>query len=107
MLVGLHVPTNFQMYRQNSENALLGGGGGQLPPCLPPPPPLATLVFCGSKWFTWDFQEVKGSISHFQHHEIGYASCDDEIMYKCRLLTRFELQTKTNLILNCSQPAYK
>ena len=28
MLVGLHVPTNFQMYRQNSEKALLGGGGG-------------------------------------------------------------------------------
>ena len=27
MLVGLHVPTNFQMYRQNSEKALLGGGG--------------------------------------------------------------------------------
>ena len=37
MLVGLHVPTNFQMYRQNSEKALLGGGGGQFP--LPPPPP--------------------------------------------------------------------
>ena len=37
MLVGLHyfVPTNFQMYRQNSENALLGGNR---------PPPLATLV---------------------------------------------------------------
>ena len=27
MLVGLHVATNFQMYRQNSEKALLGGGG--------------------------------------------------------------------------------
>ena len=38
MLVGLHVPTNFQMYRQNSDKALLGGGGS----C--PPPPLATLV---------------------------------------------------------------
>ena len=35
MLVGSHVPTNFQMYRQKSEKALLGGGG-QLPP--PPPP---------------------------------------------------------------------
>ena len=32
MLVGLHVPTNFQMYRQNFQKALLGGGGGQLPP---------------------------------------------------------------------------
>ena len=32
MLVGSHVPTNFQMYRQKSEKALLGG---QLPP-LPP-----------------------------------------------------------------------
>ena len=42
MLVGLHVLTNFQMYRQNSEKALLGGGGN----CpLPPPPPLATLMF--------------------------------------------------------------
>ena len=41
MLVGSHVPTNFQMYRQKSEKALLGGGGGgQLPPCPPPPPPL-------------------------------------------------------------------
>ena len=28
------------MYRQNSENALLGGGGG----AIAPPPPLATLV---------------------------------------------------------------
>ena len=37
MLVGLHVPTNFQMYRQNSEKALLGGGGGAVAP-LPPPP---------------------------------------------------------------------
>ena len=36
MLVGLHVPTNFQMYRQNSEKALLGGGGAIAP--LPPPP---------------------------------------------------------------------
>ena len=36
MLVGLHVPTNFQMYRQNSEKALLGGN---CPPCPPPPPP--------------------------------------------------------------------
>ena len=41
MLVGLHatakfpnVPTNFQMYRQNSEKAFLGGGGGgSCPPC--------------------------------------------------------------------------
>ena len=38
MLVGSHVPTNFQMYRQKSEKALLGG---QLPPL---PPPLATLM---------------------------------------------------------------
>ena len=33
ILVGLHVPTDFQMYWQNSEKALLGGGGA------PPPPP--------------------------------------------------------------------
>ena len=33
MLVGLHVPTNFQMYRQKSEKALLGGGAiAPLPP---------------------------------------------------------------------------
>ena len=37
MLVGLHVPTNFQMYRQHSEKALWGGGGDNCPP--PPPPP--------------------------------------------------------------------
>ena len=49
MLVGSYVPTNFQMYRQKSEKALLGGGGGgaAAPPCPPPPPPhppLATLM---------------------------------------------------------------
>ena len=45
MLVGLHVPTNFQMYRQKSEKALLGGGGGGWGqfPC----PPLPTLVCTG------------------------------------------------------------
>ena len=31
ILVGLHVPTDFQMYRQNSEKALLGGGGAIAP----------------------------------------------------------------------------
>ena len=36
MLVGLHVPTNFQMYRQNSEKPLLGGGGNCPPPPVPP-----------------------------------------------------------------------
>ena len=39
MLVGFHVPTNFQMYRQNSENALLEGGRGGGANCPPPPPP--------------------------------------------------------------------
>ena len=39
MLVGSHVPTNFQMYRQKSEKALLGGGAA-----APPAPPLATLM---------------------------------------------------------------
>ena len=33
MLVGSHVPTNFQMYRQKSEKALLGGAAA--PPCPP------------------------------------------------------------------------
>ena len=33
MLVGLHVVTNFQMYRQNSEKSIMGG----LPPWPPPP----------------------------------------------------------------------
>ena len=42
MLVGSHVPTNFQMYRQKSEKALWGGSCPPLPP--PPPPPLATLM---------------------------------------------------------------
>ena len=38
MLVGSHVPTNFKMYRQKSEKALLwggGGGGGGLMPGVP------------------------------------------------------------------------
>ena len=35
-----NVPTNFQMYRQKSEKALLGGGGN-CPPGPPPPPPLS------------------------------------------------------------------
>ena len=34
MLIGLHVPTNFQMYRQNSKKAW-----GAIAPCPPPPPP--------------------------------------------------------------------
>ena len=34
ILVGLHVPTDFQMYRQNSEKALWGGGGGAIAFCL-------------------------------------------------------------------------
>ena len=40
MHVGLHVPTTFQMYRQNSEKALWGGGGGGA--IAPPPPGYAT-----------------------------------------------------------------
>ena len=40
----VHVPTNSQMYQQNSEKALLGGGGAIAPPPPPPPPPLTTLV---------------------------------------------------------------
>ena len=50
MLVGLYVATNFQMYRQNSEKALLGGGD-----CPPAPPPPATLMAGNAKeadiWF--------------------------------------------------------
>ena len=40
ILVGSHVPTNFQMYQQKDEKALLGGGA------IAPrsPSPLATLV---------------------------------------------------------------
>ena len=42
MLVGLHVATNFEMYRQNSKKSIMGGGGGiaSLPPPTPPPPRL-------------------------------------------------------------------
>ena len=62
MFVGLHVPTDFQMYRHNSEENIMGRGN-----C----PPLATLVlvmyvllglfqqaFCGFHWhflFKWYF----------------------------------------------------
>ena len=42
MLVGLNVPTNFQIYGQKSEKALFGGAIAPLPP--PPPPRLATLM---------------------------------------------------------------
>ena len=52
MLVGLHVPTNVQMYRNISKctdktpKKHYGGGGGELPP---PPPPLATLMGVGNR----------------------------------------------------------
>ena len=36
MLAGSHVPTNFQMYQQNSEKSLLGAVAA---PAHPPPPP--------------------------------------------------------------------
>ena len=51
MFVGLHVATNFEMYRQNSEKALLGGGGGGN--CPPAPPGYANGWQCqGSRlWF--------------------------------------------------------
>ena len=59
MLVGLHVPTNFQMYRQNSEKSTIGGGGGQLPP-PPPAPPLATLMIIIhlGVWYTLIFVHI-------------------------------------------------
>ena len=40
-LVSLHVRTNFQLYRQNSEKSLYGGGGGATAPC---PARLATAL---------------------------------------------------------------
>ena len=49
MLVGLHGATNFEMYRQNSEKALLGEGGGNCPPAPPPSPPPATLMAGNAK----------------------------------------------------------
>ena len=39
MLVGLHVATNFEMYRQNSEKASFFGGWGGIAPLPSPPPP--------------------------------------------------------------------
>ena len=67
MLVGLHVATNFEMYRQNSEKALLGGG--ELPPCPPPPPP-ATLMAGNDKeadiWFGRESaREARGKFKDF------------------------------------------
>ena len=60
MLVGLHVPTNFQMYRQNSEKALWGGG---FPPA-PLPLYLATLMAGNAKeadiWFGESAREARG-----------------------------------------------
>ena len=53
MLVGLNVPTNFQMYRQNSDTALWGEGA--IAPL--PRPPLATLMMIAvqgwGKPFEW------------------------------------------------------
>ena len=52
MLVGLHVPTNFQMYRQKSEKALLGGGGNF--PLPPPPSGYANAEECTIFWvYIW------------------------------------------------------
>ena len=46
MLVGLHVATNFEMYRQNSEKALLAPS-----PLSPPPPGYANGWQCqGSRY---------------------------------------------------------
>ena len=45
--VYMYIATNFEMYRQNSEKALLGGGG--ISPCHPPPPPPATLMAGNTK----------------------------------------------------------
>ena len=60
MYVHVHVATNFQMYRQNSEKASLVGGGGILPPCPP-----ATLMAGNAKeadiWFGRDSaREARG-----------------------------------------------
>ena len=32
MLVGLHVPTNFQIIPKKVRKGIMGGGGGQVPP---------------------------------------------------------------------------
>ena len=60
MLVGLHVPTNFQMYRQNSEKALLGA-------VAPPPPPLATLVRYTLVLATITWDEKLSRLRHGKH----------------------------------------
>ena len=62
MLVGSHVPTNFQMYRQKSEKALLGGGGS-CPPC-PPSGYAYTLIFEAATevWQWMPLQHVDGAV---------------------------------------------
>ena len=69
ILVGLHVPTYFQMYRQNSEKALLGGGGSS----PPPPPPLATLVV-GYTHGCPDLR-VSGCVQTYINIQLHYYSC--------------------------------
>ena len=54
MLVGLHVPKKFQMYRQNSEKALWG---------LPPPPPLPPSGYANGSYtnklkFVWKSEHL-------------------------------------------------
>ena len=52
MLVGLHVATNFEMYRHNSEKALSGGGG--IAPLPSPLPGYANGWQCqGSRYMIW------------------------------------------------------
>ena len=46
-----NVPTNFQMYRQKSEKALLGGGGGAIAPPPLPPSGYANAVYASDIWF--------------------------------------------------------
>ena len=74
MHVGLHVPTNFQMYRQNSEKTLWGGGG--IAPLAPPPPPLATLVWQNIKEINVCEQAERASLKNFRisHHKLLFLS---------------------------------
>ena len=58
ILVGLHVPTYFQMYRQNSEKSIMGGNFSLLPTPPAPPPPLATLVAWNSGCFTFEIMSM-------------------------------------------------
>ena len=94
MLAGLHVQTNFQMYRQNSEKSLWGGN------C--PPPPLATLVStihfgCILHWtFFFNITENVEKTSEYE-----YKQDMDRSSQKTACICVKQLSTEQSWVISC------